>query len=88
MRKIFLFIVAALFATNLWAECPARYVDTIPAQRYMTNMSLVIDDNESNWDWFSFEDTFRNDAGTKREELRTITIPILRNIRKINSINN
>ncbi len=66
MRKIFLFIVAALFATNLWAECPARYVDTIPAQRYMTNMSLVIDDNESNWDWFSFEDTFRNDLSLDR----------------------
>ncbi len=66
MRKFFLFVVAALFATNMWAECPARYVDTIPAQRYMTNMSLVIDDNESNWDWFSFEDTFRNDLSLDR----------------------
>ncbi len=41
MRKLFLFIVATFLATSLWAECGSTNdVDTIPAQRYLTDFKL------------------------------------------------
>lgn len=66
MKKLFLFLITAFMATNLWADCPLNYVDTIPAQRYITNMSLKINDNSSGFDILSFEDTWRSDLSVDR----------------------
>lgn len=66
-KKFFLFFLAAFLATTTaWAECPQYYVDTIPAQRYITNFQLIWNDDYYECPAIKFEDNFRTDLQLNR----------------------
>ena len=63
MRKIFLFIVAALFATSMWAANWTP-VDTVPYPTYMTDFSF-----DEKTRVLTFSDNFHADVDMERTYL-------------------
>lgn len=62
-KKLFLFIVAAMFATSMWAQAmwPERAVETISVPVYITDIQFDASTNQ-----ISFVDNFQNDFARVR----------------------
>lgn len=73
-KKLFLFVAALCALPRLQAECPMFYLDTIPSERYLTNIEVVFDEEYSKFGTpvIQFEDNFRTDLQLDRKYIISV----------------